>query len=142
MKMNIGGNIFSNVQIPLLWGGKAILQDENGGLSIIDLNGKTAMPQIIGNEPAENVEYKTIPGGVVIEENDGIPGLEFYAEDKIIKDPTGKLPECEISTRGVRVGGSFMQSNMVVGAPVGIVVDETGLGIGAPLPPGLAKLSV
>lgn len=53
-----------------------------------------------------------------------------------------KLPECEIQRTGIRVGCNMFSGNMVMGFGVGIVVDERGIGMGAPLPEGLAKLVV
>lgn len=74
-----------------------------------------------------------------------VDGQEIYSFDpgrRIITGLSLNLPECEIQKSGIRVGSNMFSGNMVVGFGVGIVVDEHGIGMGAPLPEGLAKLVV
>lgn len=141
MNLNMGSQSFENVEIPLLWGRRAILQDAKGRISIISLDGDEAVIEVLGDKPAPNIQYELIDDGfkIIVDEE------ELYTYDPSRKVVTGlvlKLPECEIQSSGIRVGTNMFSGNMVVGFGVGIVVDERGMGMGAPLPEGLAKLVV
>ncbi len=148
MNLNIAGNVFQNVTIPLLWGDRAIVQDRKGRISVIDLRGgpatskkPIAVPEIIGDEPAPGVEYLPTESGFNIM-RDGEVLYSFDAEDKLLRAGSLDLPEVQIGPSEIRVGGSIFQSNIIYGAAVGIVVDQDSIGIGARLPKGLAELMV
>lgn len=141
MNLNMGSQVFRNVQIPLLWGKRAVLQDEKGRLSIIFLGGSEPEIEILGDKPAPGIKYELIKDGFKIYK-DGAELYAFYPEKKIISGLSIKLPECEIGKSGTRIGTNMFSGNMVVGFGVGIVVDERGIGMGAPLPPELANLKV
>lgn len=141
MNLNMGSQVFQNVQIPLLWGKRAVLQDEKGRLSIISLEGSEPEIEILGDKPAPGIKYELIKGGFKIYK-DNAELYAFYPEKKIISGLSIKLPECEVGNNGTRIGTNMFSGNMVVGFGVGIVVDERGIGMGAPLPPDLAKLKV
>jgi hypothetical protein len=51
---------FEDVRIPLLWGKRAILEDKTGRISIILLDGTKAVLEVLGNEPAPNIQYELI----------------------------------------------------------------------------------
>jgi len=141
MNLNMGSQVFQNVQIPLLWGKRAVLQDDKGRLSVISLEGSEPEIEILGDKPAPGIKYELVKDGFKIYK-DGSDLYVFYPDKKIISGLSIKLPECEISNTGTRIGTSMFSGNMVMGAAVGIVVDERGVGMGASLPPGLAKLTV
>lgn len=141
MNLNMGSQAFENVEIPLLWGKRAILEDKKGRISIISLEGTEAVIEVLGSKPAPNIQYEPIKDGFKIIVN----GRELYSFDsgrRIITGLSIKLPECEIQPTGIRVGSNMFSGNMVSGFGVGIVVDERGIGMGAPLPAGLANLVV
>jgi hypothetical protein len=141
MNMNMGNQIFENVEIPLLWGKRAILEDKKGRVSIISLGGTEAFLEVLGSKPAPSIQYELIKDGFKIIVN----GQELYSFDperRIITGLSLNLPEIEIQRTGIRVGSNMFSGNKVGGFGVGIVVDERGIGMGAPLPEGLAKLVV
>ena len=143
MDLRMGSQVFSDVSIPLLWGTRAVLQDKKGRISIIDLSGAEAKAEIVGDKPAPNVTFRPISGGAIeILEN----GIALYAFDPGTKTITGvtlRLPECQISAGGTRIGTNMFQNNVIRGSGVGIqVMPDGGIGMGGPLPPGLAKLRV
>lgn len=141
MNLNMGSQKFENVEIPLLWGKRAVLEDKKGRISIISLEGNKAVIEVLGDKPAPNVQYEMIEDGFKII----VDGEELYSFDpnrRVITGLSLNLPECEIQSSGIRVGTNMFSGNMVVGFGVGIVVDERGIGMGAPLPEGLAKLVV
>ncbi len=51
------GEQFENVEIPLLWGTRAVIQDHEGLISVVDLEGDTARLEIVGDKPAPGVEF-------------------------------------------------------------------------------------
>jgi hypothetical protein len=51
MDIRLGENTFVDVQIPLLWGSRAISQDRDGRLSVVDLSEGTIKVEIIGDKP-------------------------------------------------------------------------------------------
>jgi len=141
MNLNMGNQKFENVEIPLLWGKRAVLEDKKGRISIISLEGTKATIEVVGDKPAPNIQYELIKDGFkIIKEGKDLYG--FDTKRHIITGLSLKLPECEIKSDGIRVGTNMFSGNMVVGFGVGIVVDERGIGMGAPLPEGLAKLVV
>ncbi|MCK4825582.1 hypothetical protein KA005_58075 [bacterium] len=141
MNLNMGSQKFENVEIPLLWGKRAVLEDKKGRISIISLEGSEATIEVLGDKPAPNIQYEIIEDGFKIIKD----GQDLYSFDPgrhIITGLSLKLAECEIRSTGIRVGTNMFSGNTVVGFGVGIVVDERGIGMGAPLPEGLAKLIV
>ena len=137
----MGSQSFRNVEIPILWGKRAILQDKKDRISIISLEGEKAEIEVLGNKPAPKIEYELISNGFKIMRL----GKDIYSFNPHSRTITGlslMLPEIEIGGDSIRIGSNMFSGNMVSGFGVGIVVDERGIGMGAPLPEGLAKLVV
>lgn len=141
MDFRIGTVGFSSVKIPLLWGKKAILSHSNGALSVIDLSGETAKPQIVADELWNEIEYAEKEDGFVIYEND-VQSYFYSPARKIFRDLTGKLPECELGKDFTRIGTNKISGGMVSGFGVGIGVSENGFFMGGPIPEGLASLKL
>lgn len=141
MNLKMGSQLFSNVEIPLLWGKRAIIQDKKNRLSVIDLSGMKAKMEILADEPAPGITFERTFSGFKILEN----GVALY-----VYDPTEKrleslalgLPDCEVTPSGIRIGKSQFSGNYFGGSAVGIAVTREGIALGAPLPPGLAKLVI
>jgi len=141
MNLKMGSQTFINVRVPVLWGTRAIIQDQQGRLSVIDLGGDTARLEILGDKPAPGVEF--VPG---------IDGFRIFGNGKELYryDPAKKtlssiglgLPECEIGRWQIRVGSNIFSGNTIAGFDVGIAIKEDGIAVGAPLPSGLARLVV
>ena len=141
MRLQISGNTMDGVTIPLLWGKKAILQHPDGKLSIIDLSSSSARVEILKDEPAPKVTYRPIDDGYEFQ-NNGV-SYSYYPNERRLVSNSSALPTCIFNNQGLQIGGSFFQGNTIVGREVGIIVYEGGdVGIGAPLPPGLARLVV
>jgi len=141
MNINLGGQVFVGIQIPLLWGTRAILQDKETRLSVIDLSEIEAKIEILGDKPASGIEYSFNIEGFTIIKN-GYEIYKYNPTDKLITSIALNLPECKISPKEIRIGSSIFSGNMIVGYGIGIFVSEHGMGMGAPLPPNLAKLIV
>ena len=142
MKLQLGGSTFDNVKIPVLWGKRAVLQDSVGRLSVIDLSGARARLEILGDVVARGVRFSPTVDGFKVLASNGEPLYTFSPTEKRLTSETLGLPELQIHPSQIRIGTNTFQSNMVSGFPVGIVVDEAGIGIGAPMPEGLAALVV
>lgn len=141
MDFRIGSISFNSVKIPLLWGKKAILSHSNGALSVIDLGGEKAKPQIVADEPWNEIEYAEKEDGFVIYENE-MQSYFYSPARRIFRDLTGRLPECELGKEFTRIGTNKISGGMVSGFGVGIGVSESGFFMGGPVPEGLASLKL
>jgi hypothetical protein len=141
MDFRLGSQHFIGVKIPLLWGTRAILSHSSGALSVIDIGGESAFPEIVSDTPWNQVEYTEKEDGFVIYRGD--KQAYFYSPArKLFRDMAGSLPECEISAEYTRVGTNKISGGMIAGFGVGIGVSENGFFMGGPIPPGLAELKV
>lgn len=141
MDFIFGKQAFRDVKIPLLWGGRAVLSHPSGSLSVIDLSGESAFPEIVSDKPWPQVEYSEKEDGYVIYRND-VQAYFFSPVRKLFKDLSGSLPECEITKEHTRIGTNTIGGGMVSGFGVGIGVSEDGFFIGGPIPPGLSELKI
>jgi hypothetical protein len=141
MDFKLGSQIFSAVRIPLLWGTRAVLSHPSGALSVIDIGGTCAIPEIVSNIPWHQVEYSEKEDGFVIYRDD-IQSYFYSPSRKLFRDLNGLLPECEITSDYTRIGTNKITGGMVAGSGVGIGVSENGFFIGGPIPPGLAELKM
>lgn len=141
MNIRMGGQTFSNVQIPLLWGTRAVIQDTTGRLSIIELSGAKARPEIIGDKPAPGIEFRPVLEGYEILDQTH-PLYTYSPSEKLLMGRNLGLPDCQIGPNAIRVGTNTFSGNIVEGSGVGIIVTKAGIGMGAPLPKALAELIV
>ena len=141
MNIKMSSQVFKDVTIPLLWGKRAVMEDKEGKIYIVALDGEKAVVEVIANEPAPNIEYEFIENGFKIILN-GKGVYSFDPNKKIITSISLNLPECELNKSYTRIGSSTVSGSSVSAFGVGIIVDENGMGIGAPLPEGLAKLVI
>ena len=142
MNFRLSGQFLADVKVPILWGSRAILQDQQGHLSIINLEGDTAVLEVIDDQPASRANFSRTTEGFVILDAEG---TELYAVGPTTKSVTSallRLPAITVGLREVRVGTNVFVGNMVAGLGVGIVVTEVGLVLGGSLPAGLAGLRV
>jgi hypothetical protein len=141
MNLQMGTQVFMNVQIPLLWGERAIIQDARERLSVIDLQGEKARVEVLADEPAPDVDFRLRVDGVVILRN-GIELYSYNAREKSLSSLSLDLPDVQISASGTRIGTNWFTGNVVAGHGVGIAVSKEGISLGAPLPTKLAKLTL
>ncbi|WP_456427719.1 hypothetical protein [Rhodocaloribacter sp.] len=142
MNIRIGSNDFIGVDVPLLWGTRAVLQDKQGRISVIDLAGEEARIEILGDKPAPGVEFLPTSSGFEIL-HDGEPLYNYNADEKLLSSlGVGSLPDCQVLRNGVVVGTNRFMGNMVSGYGVGIAVDEKSISMGAPLPDKLARIKI
>ncbi|MBW7875348.1 MAG: hypothetical protein H3C47_05110 [Candidatus Cloacimonetes bacterium] len=141
MNLKIGSNDFKNVHIPLLWGSRAIVLDKQSRVSIINLESEPAVLEVLGGNPAPGISYRLENDGFQILDDHGKCLYYFYAKPCTIVGEHIKLPTCQIDLDMIKVGRSLFSNNVVHGFGVGILVSESGLVLGASLPPGLAKLA-
>lgn len=140
MKFVMGSHVFANVQIPVLWGTRAVLQDVKGRLSVIDLSSYKAIVEILGEKPAPGSRYVMLVDGFAILNEDGERLYSFTPASKRLSTDVLGLPATEILPSQIRVGTNTFSSNMISGAAVGLSVQRESVSLGAPLPEGLARL--
>lgn len=141
MNFHFGSSTFSNVKIPILWGTRAVLAHPSGALSIIDVGGEKATPEVVSNTPWDGVEYAEHEDGFIIY-RDGDKQYFCSIERKLLRDLKGELPECVITKDEIRIGTNTIGRSMISGFPVGIGVSKDGFFIGGQMPAGLAKLEI
>ncbi len=117
------------------------MSHSNGALSVIDLGGEKAKPQIVADEPWNEIEYAEKEDGFVIYENE-MQSYFYSPARRIFRDLTGRLPECELGKEFTRIGTNKISGGMVSGFGVGIGVSESGFFMGGPVPEGLASLKL
>jgi len=139
MNLNMENQTFEDVRIPLLWGKRAILEDKKGRISIILLDGNKAVLEVLGNEPASNIQYETIEDGFKVVHN-GQDLYSFNRKKRVITGHSQKLPECEIRGGGIRIGSNVLSRNKTLEFGVGVEVQEQRIIMGNSLPRGLARL--
>ena len=123
MQVRIGSQIFIDVSIPMLWGNRAVIGHPHGELSIIDLSYEKAIPEVVSDKPWVGVEYTDKEDGFVIYR--GGDAAYFYSPvRRILRDLSGKLPECEISKDKIRIGTNTVGSSTVVGLGVGLELQK------------------
>lgn len=139
MNLTIGSQTFINVQIPILWGTRAVLQDKESRLSVIDLSGTIPKLEVLGDKPAPGVEFlPTIDGFNILMNGEGL--YSYNPDEKVLTDISLGLPDCQIGRSQIRVGSNTFSANTIVGAGVGILVTKDHISLGAPLPSELAGL--
>lgn len=140
MNLSIGSQTFIDVQIPILWGTRAVTQDQDGRLSVMDLSGSVPRLEILGDKPAQGVEFlPTVDGFDILMHREGLYG--YNPDEKILSDISLGLPDCQISRSQIRVGSNVFSDNTIAGAGVGILVAKDHISLGAPIPPNLARFS-
>jgi hypothetical protein len=137
----MGSQDYMDVQIQLLWGERAIIVDERGRLSVVDLSGERAQVEVLADEPAPGVAFRPDLGGIVILK-DKIELYTYNPGEKTISSLSLGLPDVQISPSGTRVGNNWFSGNVFSGSGVGLSISRDGISLAAPLPSKLAKLAV
>ena len=143
MNLQIGSNNLFDVEVPILWGKRAIVQDRLNRISIINLSGISPVIEVLGDKPAPNMGYKPSVRGFIL--MDGNKELYEYdpKEKRVLNINLGRLPDVGVSPDEVDINGSTFRGNAIIGAEIGIVIDENGgFGMGARMPQDLARLSI
>lgn len=142
MNLRMGSQIFTDVAIPLLWGTRAIIQDTEELLSVIDLASPKARLEILADEPAPGARFvPTFEGFTILSRSRD----ELYSYSRSTKKLTSislDLPDCQVRRDAIRIGTNLFSGNMIAGYGVGISVTKTGMAIGGAMPQNLAELVV
>lgn len=136
----MGDNIFHNISIPLLWGSRAIFEDANGKISIVEIS-KEPKIEILNNEPAPNIKFSPLIEGYKIFQ-DGELAYIFEPRGKIFKSINLGLPDCQIFPDGIRIGSSKFFGNNIGNFGVGISINQKGISMGDPLPAELKGFAI
>jgi hypothetical protein len=139
MQLTMGGQYFRDVQVPVLWGERAVIQDEDGRLSVIFLREREPVIEILGDMPGPNVDYLPTSSGFEIHK-EGKPLYSYDPARKVLRGITLSLPECEIAPMEIRVGSDHITGNTIEEAAVGIAITENAINMRVPLPQGLTPL--
>jgi hypothetical protein len=111
-------------------------------ISVINLAGPVAVLEILGDHAAPGVRFAPTEGGFAILGPNNQELYVYLPSKKKLTQSSSRLPDCEIRPDEILVGTNRFIGNKVSGYGVGISISESGIGLGAPLPPGLASLVV
>lgn len=142
MNLSMGRHVFKNVTIPLLWGTRAVVQDKERRLSIIDLAGPVARLEILAGRPAPGIDFRLAIDGTIILSPGGDELYRFDNSQGALFSIGLGLPDCRIMDSQIVIGSNVFAGNVVQGFGVGIAVTHEGIILGGPLPSGLATLAV
>jgi hypothetical protein len=142
MDFRIRGQYFANVKVPVLWGSRAILQDQHGHLSIVNLDADGVVLEVIDDQPGPGTNFAPLTEGYLILDVEGAKLYAVNPKTKSLIPFVLRLPSVTVGVRELRLGANVFAGNMVVGIGVGIVVTESGIALGGPLPQALAALRV
>lgn len=140
MQLTMGGQYFRDVQIPVLWGERAVIQDNDGYLSVIFLREREPVIEILGDMPGPNIDYLPTSSGFEIHK-EGKPLYSYDPTRKVLRGITLSLPECEVAPTEIRVGNNHITGNTIEEAAVGIAITENSINMRVPLPEGLTPLA-
>src|ERR1700686_782038 len=103
MNLQMGSHVFLSVEVPVLWGTRAILQDPQGRLTIIDLAGERARVEVLDDEPAQGIPFAPRVDGFVLLAPEG---TELYKVNPTAKSISGislELPPVTIAGDAIRI---------------------------------------
>lgn len=106
------------------------------------LGGRSANLEILGDRPAPGRSFTPVDNGFVVLDHREEELYAYFPSGRRLSSIALELPEVRIGDDRIEVGTNVFQGNMVSGFGVGIAVTENGIGLGAPLPEGLAPLVV
>lgn len=142
MNLRMGSQTFIDVQIPVLWGTRAVIQDRKGSLSIIDLGGTKARLEILADKPAPHARFVPTFDGFSLLSTDKKEIYTYSPREKKLTSKSLELPSCRVRKDSIEVGSNVFSGGLVVGARIGIRVSKDSIAMGAGLPPNLAELVI
>lgn len=140
MNLIMGGQVFENVRIPILWGTRAIVQDKKSRMSVIELAEDRPQIEILAGQPAPGVRFRPRVDGIVVLAADDRELYLYNAREGILSSISLGLPECQITADSTRVGSTYVSGSGFSGLGVGIRVTADGILLGGAVPEGLAEL--
>jgi hypothetical protein len=138
MDIRLGKLVLRDVQIPLLWGSRAISQDRDGHLTVMDMSQGVEI-EIMGDRPVPGVQTVAGEHGFDVLRK-GKPLYHYDPEQKTLSSIDLDLPDCQVGQRFVRVGATTFGANTITGFEAAIMVTADATWVGAPLPPKLQRL--
>jgi hypothetical protein len=142
MRLRMGNQIFVDVNIPVLWGTRAVIQDRDGHLSVINLGGTRARLEILADKPAPKAHFIPTFDGFSVLSNNREELYSYSPDDRKLTSLSLDLPNCRIRSDAIEIGTNVFSNNVITGSGVGIKVTKDGISIGGPLPSNLADLVV
>src|SRR6266849_5138126 len=140
MNIRMGATFFADVDIPILWGSRAILRDKQGHLSVIEVEGDRLVVEVVDDQPAKATRFSATTDGFIVLDKEGVGLYAFHPKTRSMTSTRFQLPPVTVGLQELRVGTNAFAGNIVAGIGVGIVVTDSGIALGGPLPPSLAAL--
>jgi len=148
--INIGGNHFEGVAIPLRLDDRFFIQEVVGGKDLWTVftfrDGKPVL-EVLKNSPQENPfsAVTTNPTGIITVAHPTTGKFQYKirpgkGESSIFGTIGGQETEIRVRDHEIRVGTNVFQNNAVKNFPVGISVQGGSISLGAPFPPEFVAL--
>jgi hypothetical protein len=142
MDFRLLSHFFASVKVPVLWGSRAVLQDPEGHLSIIDIEGDSPILEVLDDQPGPGAKFLPSPDGYVMLDGKGRELYSVNPKTKSLTPLSLRLPPLTLGMQELRVGSTVLDGKMAVGIGVGAVVTESTVSLGGALPPALAAFLV
>src|SRR5713226_7917070 len=114
MNIKLDSQNFLDVKVPVLWGQRAIVQDAQDRLSVLDFSSDKANLEILGDKPAPGISFvPTFDGFNVLA--DGGPLYEYRPGEKTLISISLGLQDCQIGTYTIRVGTNTISGGILSG---------------------------
>jgi hypothetical protein len=123
----------------VLWGDRAIIQEPNRALSVVNIGGIWPAFEILRDRPAAGIGFLPTWSGFQIMESSG-DRYEYNVRDRTFTTQTLGLPEVQIDDFYLRAGSEVYPNYEGYGDLIGIHVISDEVKIGVPLPFALFRL--
>jgi hypothetical protein len=138
VNLKIDNHTLENIRIPVLWGDRAIIQESNNRLSVIDTDGLNPTLEVLRNQPAPGIGFiPTMFGFQVLRSPDV---YEFKVRDRTFSTQTLGLPDVEIDEFYIRVGAEIYSNLRAIEPIVTLHVQSDHVDVGVPIPFPLFRL--
>ncbi|HQQ14559.1 MAG TPA: hypothetical protein PK764_03410 [Deltaproteobacteria bacterium] len=149
--IDVGGNKFQNVAIPLIFLDRYFLVESVNGedlWTVFAFKDGEPIIEILRNKPQNNPisNVVTNPSGIITVTEPSAGAFLYKVRpgsnnSSIFGSIRGNETEIRISDREIKVGTNVFQNNIILGMPVGIHVMKDGsIAMGAQFPPEFRKL--
>lgn len=138
VNLKIDSHSLQDIRIPVLWGDRAIIQESNNRLSVIDTGGLKPTLEVLRNQPAPGVGFiPTMFGFQVLRSPDT---YQFNVQEGTFSTQTLGLPDVQLDEFYIRVEAEIYP-NLGAFESVGILqVTPDGNKFGVPMPFALSRL--
>ncbi len=139
MDLIINSHSFQNIRIPVIWGERAIVQEPNTILSVIDIGDVMPALEILRNRPAPGISFLPTRSGFQVMRSPG-DLYQFNVEERTFSTQTLGLADVQIDDFYIRVGTQVYPNLDGFEAAGRLQVTPDDVKVGVPMPFALFRL--